>query len=67
MAEYSHVQGRTLQTIGLGAMIDTATDTGRFPLLLLATVMISLIVVTMNRLVWRHLYHLAETRFKLEG
>jgi NitT/TauT family transport system permease protein len=24
-------------------------------------------VVTMNRLVWRKLYRLAETRFKLEG
>jgi NitT/TauT family transport system permease protein len=24
-------------------------------------------VVTMNRLVWRRLYRLAETRFKLEG
>jgi NitT/TauT family transport system permease protein len=67
MAEYSHVQGRTLQTIGLGAMIDAATDAGRFPMLLLATIMISLIVVTMNRLLWRRLYHLAETRFKLEG
>ncbi|HEV2136693.1 MAG TPA: ABC transporter permease subunit [Terracidiphilus sp.] len=67
MAEYSHVQGQTLQTIGLGAMIDAATDSGRFALLLLATIMISLIVVTMNRLVWRRLYRLAETRFKLEG
>ncbi|HXE05759.1 MAG TPA: ABC transporter permease subunit [Bryobacteraceae bacterium] len=67
MAEYSHVQGRTLQTIGLGAMIDTATDSGQFSMLLLATIVISVIVVTMNRLVWRRLYHLAETRFKLEG
>jgi NitT/TauT family transport system permease protein len=67
MAEYSHIHGHTLQTIGLGAMIDAATDSGRFPMLLLATIMISLIVVTMNRLVWRRLYRLAETRFKLEG
>jgi NitT/TauT family transport system permease protein len=67
MAEYSHVQGRTLQTIGLGAMIDTATDSGQFSMLLLATIVISVIVVTMNRLVWRRLYHLSETRFKLEG
>jgi NitT/TauT family transport system permease protein len=67
MAEYSHVQGRTLETIGLGAQIDAATDAGRFSMLLLATIMISLIVVTMNRLVWRRLYRLAETRFKLEG
>jgi NitT/TauT family transport system permease protein len=67
MAEYSHIHGRTLETVGLGAIIDAATDSGRFPMLLLATIMISLIVVTMNRLVWRRLYHLAETRFKLEG
>jgi NitT/TauT family transport system permease protein len=66
-AEYSHVADRTLETIGLGAQIDAATDSGRFPILLLATIMISLMVVTMNRLVWRRLYRLAETRYKLEG
>jgi NitT/TauT family transport system permease protein len=66
-AEYSHLQDRTLSTIGLGAQIDAATDTGRFPMLLLATILISLMVVTMNRLVWRRLYRLAETRYKLEG
>ena len=66
-AEYSHVQDRTLQIIGLGAQIDAATDSGRFPILLLATILISLMVVTMNRLVWRRLYRLAETRYKLEG
>jgi NitT/TauT family transport system permease protein len=67
MAEYSHVKDKTLSTIGLGAQIDAATDSGRFSMLLLATIMISLMVVTMNRLVWRRLYHLAETRFKLDG
>ena len=66
-AEYTHMPGRTLQTIGLGAEISSATDSGRFPILLLATIFISLMVVTMNRLVWRRLYHLAETRYKLEG
>jgi NitT/TauT family transport system permease protein len=66
-AEYSRMPGRTLQTIGLGAQIDAATDSGRFPILLLATIFISLMVVTMNRLVWRRLYRLAESRYKLEG
>ena len=66
-AEYSHLSDRTLQTIGLGAQINDATADGRFPMLLLATILISLMVVTMNRLVWRRLYRLAETRFKLEG
>jgi len=67
MAEYSHVKDQTLSTIGLGAQIDAATDSGRFAMLLLATVFISVMVVTMNRLVWRRLYRLAETRFKLDG
>ena len=67
MAEYAHVKDRTLETIGLGAQISSATDSGRFPIILLATIFISLIVVTMNRLVWRRLYRLAETRYKLEG
>ncbi len=66
-AEYANIQGRTIQTIGLGAQIDAASADGRFPILLLATIMISLMVVTMNRLVWRRLYRLAETRYKLEG
>jgi NitT/TauT family transport system permease protein len=66
-AEYATVQNHTLQTVGLGAQIQSATIDGRFPILLLATIMISLMVVTMNRLVWRRLYRLAETRYKLEG
>lgn len=66
-AEYSHLPGRTLTTLGLGSSIQTATENGRFPILLLATILISLIVVSMNRLVWRRLYRLAETRYKLEG
>jgi NitT/TauT family transport system permease protein len=66
-AEYTHLQDRTLQTIGLGAQIESATDSGRFPIILTATILISLMVVTMNRLVWRRLYRLAETRYKLEG
>jgi NitT/TauT family transport system permease protein len=66
-AEYSKLNDRTLSTIGLGAQIDAATDAGRFPILLMATILISLMVVSMNRLVWRRLYHLAETKYKLLG
>ena len=64
-AEYFKIEDRTLSTIGLGAQIDVATDAGRFPILLLATILISLMVVSMNRLVWRRLYRLAETKYKL--
>lgn len=67
MAEYAHVKTGIIQTTGLGAQISSATDAGRFPIILLATILISLMVVTMNRLVWRRLYRLAETRYKLEA
>ncbi len=67
MAEYAHVKTGIIQTVGLGAEISSATDAGSFPIILLATILISLMVVTMNRLVWRRLYRLAETRFRLEG
>jgi NitT/TauT family transport system permease protein len=67
VAEYFHIGDKTLQTLGLGAQISAATDTGRFSILLLATVLMATMVVTMNRLVWRRLYRLAETRYKLEG
>ncbi len=65
-AEYFHLNGKTLEILGLGAQINSATQHNQLTILLLATILISLMVVTMNRLVWRRLYRLAETRFKLE-
>jgi NitT/TauT family transport system permease protein len=65
-AEYTNLNERTLEITGLGAQIQAATLQGNFALLLMATILISLMVVTMNRLVWRRLYRLAETRYKLE-
>lgn len=66
VAEYFHLKDQTLSALGLGAEISRATDNGNFPLLLLATIVMATIVITINRLVWRPLYRLAETRFKLE-
>ncbi len=66
-AEYFSIQGRILQTTGLGAQINAATSSGQFAVLLLCTMVMSLMVVTTNRLVWRRLFRLAETRYKLEG
>jgi NitT/TauT family transport system permease protein len=66
IAEYFRLKNQTLQTVGLGAVISAATDSGQFQILLLATIVMALMVVTINRLVWRPLYRLAETRYKLE-
>jgi NitT/TauT family transport system permease protein len=67
VAEYFHFKGQIYTTTGLGATISQATDSGDFHLLLAATMMMAAMVVTINRLVWRRLYGLAETRFRLEA
>ncbi len=67
VAEYFHFKGETFSTIGLGATISQASDSGNFNLLLVATIVMALVVVTINRLLWRPLYRLAEIRYKLEG
>jgi len=65
IAEYFRLKNQTLQTVGLGAVISAATESGQFQILLLATIVMAMMVVTINRLVWRPLYRLAETRYKL--
>jgi NitT/TauT family transport system permease protein len=67
IAEYFHLHGQTLSTLGLGAEISRATDHGQFDMLLMATIIMALMVVTINRLVWRPLFQLAETKYRLEG
>ena len=66
VAEYFHFKGRIYTTVGLGATISQASDSGNFDLLLAATIIMAATVVTTNRLLWRRLYTLAETRFRLE-
>jgi NitT/TauT family transport system permease protein len=66
VAEYFHFKGHIYTTVGLGATISQATDAGNFNLLLAATMIMAATVVTINRLLWRKLYALAETRYRLE-
>jgi NitT/TauT family transport system permease protein len=67
VAEYFRFHGRTFSTTGLGAVISRAADRGDFAVLLGATLTMAVMVVTVNRLLWRRLYTLASTRFKLEA
>ena len=48
---------------GIGAQINTATETGQYALLAASTLVLSLAVVGINRTLWRYCYRLAETRF----
>ena len=67
VAEYFHFQGRIVSTAGLGSTISSASDSGRFDVLLASTLIMATVVVLINRLLWRRLYRLASSRFKLEA
>jgi NitT/TauT family transport system permease protein len=55
-----------LEATGLGAYIAKATEAGDFPRVVLGIAVMSLFVVTFNRLLWRPLFRLAERRFRLD-
>jgi len=65
VAEYFRFQGKVMSTPGLGSTISHASDSGNFQLLLASTVVMAVVVVTINRLLWKPLYRLAQTRFQL--
>jgi NitT/TauT family transport system permease protein len=67
VAEYFHFKGKVMTTLGLGAQISSATDSGNSELLLLSTIVMAMLVVSVNRTVWRPLYRLAESRFRLDA
>jgi NitT/TauT family transport system permease protein len=56
---------RTLKATGLGAYITEATVQGDWARMTLGIGMMSLFVVGLNRLVWRRLYLLAESKYHL--
>ncbi|MFI6685516.1 ABC transporter permease [Streptomyces sp. NPDC050485] len=65
VAEVVTFGGTTLTATGLGAYIAKATAAGDFPHLIAGVAVMSLYVVGLNRLLWRRLYRLADTRFAL--
>jgi len=66
IAEYFRFKGQTYTVTGLGSVISSAADSGNSRVLIGATILMAAMVVTINRLLWRRLYALAATKFKLE-
>jgi NitT/TauT family transport system permease protein len=66
VAEYITFNGQTLHVTGIGAVIAGATANGDYVLLFAATISMILTVVIINRLLWRRLYKVAETKYKME-
>jgi len=66
VAEYIEAGGRLRITRGLGSLISEATAHANFPLLAGGIALMSLVVVSWNRLVWRSMMGWAQARFGLE-
>jgi NitT/TauT family transport system permease protein len=66
VAEFTEFGGEISRVTGLGAEITAATAEGNYALLLASTLTMIVLVVTINRLVWRRLYRVAEYRYRMD-
>ena len=66
VAEVASWGDTKLTAEGLGSYIAQATEAGDYPRVVLGIAVMSIFVVTINRLLWRPLYRRAEQRFRLD-
>src|SRR5215471_386884 len=66
VAEVASWGDTKLRAAGLGSYIAEATTAGDYRRVVLGIAVMSVMVVTLNRTVWRPLYRLAERRFRLD-
>jgi NitT/TauT family transport system permease protein len=66
VSEYVTINHATIATTGLGAIVSRAATDKDMPVLAASVLAMAMLVVGINRLVWRRLYHLCETRFSLD-
>lgn len=66
VSEYVNFGGHTVKTVGLGSLISEATTKGNFALLLMGTITMCIVVVAINKIVWKRLFAMSEERFKIE-
>ncbi len=65
VAEALTVKNQTYYAFGLGSIISKASGEEKYSLLAAAVVVMSLFVVLLNRVIWKRLYGLAESRYSL--
>jgi NitT/TauT family transport system permease protein len=67
LSEYFPYRGKIYRVLGLGALLDAATyQTGNSLMILLSLLSMVVVVVGLNRLVWRRLYDVATERYKID-
>ena len=65
VAEVASWGTQHLKANGLGAYVAEATEKGDWPAIIFGIAVMSTYVVLLNRLVWKPLYALAETKYRL--
>jgi NitT/TauT family transport system permease protein len=66
VSEYVPFRGHTYTVNGLGALLQVATWAGNGTMILLSLLSMVLVVVILNRVVWRRLYDTATERYRLD-
>ncbi len=67
LSEYFVYKNQTYQVIGIGSLLDAATyKTGNGVMILLSLLSMILVVLLLNRLMWRPLYNLTTERYRLD-
>lgn len=66
VAEIVNWKNHSLMATGLGSYIANATTNGNWAQISLGIAVMAIFVVLINRLLWRPMYRLAETKFHLE-
>jgi NitT/TauT family transport system permease protein len=67
VAEVASYHGKQLHTAGLGASIMEASDAGDFRTLAASLTLMVFVVILINRVIWAPIYHLAQTRFRMDA
>ncbi len=65
VAEVVDYGNHHLTAYGLGAYIAKATETGDHAEILIGVIVMIIYVVALNRLLWRRLYRIAQTRYAM--
>ena len=66
VAEVASYQGVQLHTSGLGASIMQSSESGDFQTLAASLFLMVFVVILLNRVLWAPIYHLAQTRFRMD-
>jgi NitT/TauT family transport system permease protein len=66
VAEYLSYKGTVLTTYGLGSLISVAASTENFQLLAACLTFMVAVVILLNRTFWAKIYHLSQTRFRMD-